>query len=158
MTETSAAPSFAILADHKQSERPLYMSGLTFGRLVDEIVIPYDSNEPFFIDGVPTQRADLKRIKIVRESPSLKQRVAELHWKLRTHQPAGIASLAGQYQILLEALVRDSGEDVTSQVLKAYSTAIKPRLKDYLPKREELIAGGFKVFIEAMKALASRPS
>ena len=82
MTETEADPTFAILAEHKQSERPLIMSGLTFGRLMDEIVLPYDSNEPFFIDGVPTLRADLKRIKIVRESDALKHRVSELHWKL----------------------------------------------------------------------------
>ncbi len=153
MTETEDAPTFAVLADHKQAEgRLLYMSGLTWGRLVDEIVVPYDSNEPFFIDGAPTQRADLSRIKIVRESPTLRHQVADLHWRLRMNY-----TLTGYYDKLLEALVREFGEDVTSQVLKAYSTAIKPRLKDYLPKRQELIEAGFKVFVEAMKALASKP-
>jgi hypothetical protein len=46
------------------------------------------------------------------------------------------------------------GEDVTSQVIKAFDFKIKPCLKDYLPKREELIAAAFQVFVESVKALS----
>ena len=53
----------------------------------------------------------------------------------------------------LEALLRWATEDVTTQVIKAFDTSIKPKLKDYLPKREELISAATGVFIQAIKAL-----
>jgi len=43
---------------------------------------------------------------------------------------------------------------VTAQVLKAYNQAVKPSLKDYIPKREELISAATNIFVEAMKALS----
>ena len=46
---------------------------------------------------------------------------------------------AKHYHVHLVALFREAGEDVTSQVLKAYRTAIKPRIKDYLPNKEVLL-------------------
>lgn len=61
---------------------------------------------------------------------------------------------AEQYHVRLEALLRESGEDVTSQVIKAYDRMIKPRLKDYIPKREELTKAALTIFVESMKALA----
>ena len=60
-----------------------------------------------------------------------------------------------QYHIRFEAVLRYNTEDVTSQIIKAYDTAIKPRIKDYIPKREELISAGIKVFIESIKLLGS---
>jgi hypothetical protein len=62
---------------------------------------------------------------------------------------------AEQYHVRLEALLRESGEDVTSQVIKAYDRTIKPSLKDYIPKREELTKAALTVFVESIKALAS---
>ena len=44
--------------------------------------------------------------------------------------------------------------DVTAQVIKAFTQVVKPSLKDYLPKRQELISAATTVFVEAMKALA----
>jgi hypothetical protein len=43
---------------------------------------------------------------------------------------------------------------VTSQIIKAFDQKIRPGLKEYLPKREELLNGAFEVFIEAMKFFA----
>ena len=53
----------------------------------------------------------------------------------------------------MEALLREHGEDVTSQVISAYDKTIKHQLKDYLPKREELIKTTLQVFIESVKLL-----
>jgi hypothetical protein len=44
---------------------------------------------------------------------------------------------------------------VTAQIIKAYDRAIKPSLKDYLPKRDELIKAAMTVFIEAVKKLGT---
>jgi len=60
---------------------------------------------------------------------------------------------AKQYHVRIEALFRESGEDVTAQVIKAYNTVIKPKLKDYLPNREALLNAAVKVFSEGIKAL-----
>ena len=37
-------------------------------------------------------------------------------------------------------------DDVTSQVIKAYNTVIKPSIKDYLPKRDELLSSANQIF------------
>ena len=61
--------------------------------------------------------------------------------------------LGEQYYTRLEALFRETSEDVTSQVISAFNTEIKPRLKDYLPSRKELIDAALKVFVESLCAL-----
>lgn len=50
-------------------------------------------------------------------------------------------------------MLRENSQDVTAQIIKAYTQAIKPRLKDYLPKRDELIPAALKLFTEGVKAL-----
>jgi hypothetical protein len=61
--------------------------------------------------------------------------------------------LAEQYDVRLKAVFREMGEDVTSQAIKAFNTEIKPSLKDYLPKRKELIDAATRVFIESLRFL-----
>jgi len=56
-----------------------------------------------------------------------------------------------QYQVRIESLLPDNGEDVTSQIITAYDRTIKLSLKAYLPKREELIKAAFDVFVESIK-------
>ena len=51
---------FAIFAEAEGQEKPLIMTNLTFGRLMDEIVVPYEGKKPFFIDGVPVTWEKLK--------------------------------------------------------------------------------------------------
>jgi len=70
----------------------------------------------------------------------------ELLFKLRTHHSMN-ACVVG------DALLRETGEDVTSQVVKAYKQTIGTRIKDYLPKREELIAAAFQLFLQGVKML-----
>jgi hypothetical protein len=63
---------------------------------------------------------------------------------------------AKQYHIRLEALLRQSGDDVTAQIVSAFRTVIKTKLKDYIPNKESLLDAAVKVFAESMKLL-SRP-
>lgn len=51
--------------------------------------------------------------------------------------------------------MREHGDDVTSQVLKAYDRRIKPGLKAYLPEREELIKAAMEIVVESMKKLGA---
>jgi hypothetical protein len=67
---------------------------------------------------------------------------------------APIRKLHGeQYTTRFEHMLRENSEDVTSQVLKAYDKVIKPSIKDYIPKRDELISTALKLFVERVKAL-----
>ena len=59
-----------------------------------------------------------------------------------------------QYETRFEHIIRTGTVDVTSQVIKAYNQAVKPRLKDYMPNRQEIIATATAIFVEAMKALS----
>jgi hypothetical protein len=60
---------------------------------------------------------------------------------------------AKQYQTFFEAILRNRCEDVTSQVIMAYKTAIKPSLRDYIPKKELLLESAVKIFIQGIKLL-----
>jgi hypothetical protein len=145
---------FAIIAESKNYERTLYLHDLTFARLIDDVVFPYETKEPFFIDGVAVKSEDLKKIKIVRQKESYEQMFFDLHSDLRASRSSGYKLPAAEYTVRLEALFREAGEDVTSQVVKAFNERILPRLKEYIPNRQELIQGASQVFIEAMKLLA----
>jgi len=45
-----------------------------------------------------------------------------------------------QYETRFEHVLRTHAQDVTLQIIKAYDQAVKPRLKDYIPQRDELIS------------------
>lgn len=117
------------------------------------INLPYT---PFFIDGVPVTREKLKKLKIIRQNNFFKENFDNLHRYLRFGDVKRQKFYGEQYHIRLEALLRESGEDVTSQIIKAYDTSIRPRLKEYLPKREELISTALRVFYESMKILSNQ--
>lgn len=144
---------FAVIAESKNYEKPLYLHDLTFAQLIDDVVVPYQTKQPFFIDGVAVKGEDLRKIKIVRQKESFELLFCDLHSDLRAGRSSGYKVPAAEYSIRLEALFREAGEDVTSQVVKAFNERILPRLKEYIPNRQELIQGASQVFIEAMKLL-----
>ncbi len=149
-------PRFAVYAEATGLDRPLIMIGLTFPRLIDDLVHPFEADKPFFIDGAPVTKSKLRRIKILKERASLQRNLAILHNALRTGSDAQKQKVLGdQYHVRVEAILRDSTEDVTSQVISAFNVAIRPKLKDYLPKKEELIKAAMEVFVNQLKALGS---
>ena len=146
---------YAVFAEAEGHARPLLQVGLTFARLMDDIVVPYQSNESFFVDGVPVTPAKLQRIKLLRLDANFVHARHKFNISL-THADAPVRKLHGeQYAVRFEHMLREHSEDVTSQVIKAFNTAIKPSLKDYLPKREELISSALKLFVEGVKALGT---
>ena len=58
---------FAVFAEAKGFDKPLLLMDLTFARLIDDIVVPYDKGDPFFIDGAPLDRTNIRRIKKMSE-------------------------------------------------------------------------------------------
>ncbi|MBC8555982.1 MAG: hypothetical protein H8D23_40735 [Candidatus Brocadiales bacterium] len=144
---------FAVFSEAAGYQKALLLHDLTFARLIDDVVFPLENNESFFIDGVPLSKEKLTRIKILRQKEGFSMAFTDLHWGLRRQNHQKQKLYGEQYHIRFEAILREAGEDVTSQVIKAFDTTIKPKLKDYLPKREELIQAASKVFIEGMKLL-----
>jgi hypothetical protein len=144
---------FAVYCEVAAYDRPLYLVDLTFARLLDDVVIPLESSQPFFVDGAPITKEKVRVLKIVRQKELFRRVFHDLHWRMREGQGPESKMLADQYDVRLKALFRETGEDVTSQVLKAFNTEIKPKLKDYLPNRQELIQAATRVFIESLRFL-----
>lgn len=146
---------FTVIAEADGHSSPLVLTNLPFARLMDDVVVPYQGDEPFFIDGAPLARQRLKKLKIIRQKEFFEVSFGDLHYNLR-EGTVPIQKLYGeQYHVRLEALLREAGDDVTSQIIKAYDQKIKPSLKEYLPKREELISAALKIFLESIKVLGS---
>jgi hypothetical protein len=148
--------TFTIFGEVEGHDRPLIMTRLSFARIIDDIVVPFETEKPFFMDGVPVVKEKIRKIKIIRETAELRNFLEGLHIRLRQGTPQEQKDVAEQYDIRVEAILREGGEDVTSQVIKAFDITIRPKLKDYLPNRLELIQAAMLVFAEALKVLGSR--
>ena len=149
-----AADLFAVYAEAQGHTRPLFQIGLTFGRLMDDIVVPYESGEAFFIDGAPVSAPKLTRVKLLKLRDSFSRARSNFNFALTRHPDAPARKLQGeQYTTRFEHMLREHSDDVTSQIIKAYTQAIKPRLIDYLPKRQELLSSALTLFVEGVKAL-----
>ncbi len=104
---------FAVIAECKNYDRPLYLYNLTFSRLIDDVVVPYDSGEYFFIDGVSLKKEELKKIKIIQQSEFFERLLVELHHFLRATRASGKSVSTQDYPIRFDAIFREGGEDVT---------------------------------------------
>ena len=100
----------------------------------------------------------IKKLKIIKQAKHFQEIFTHLHLNLRRASTNIQKTIGDQYHVRLEAILREGGEDVTSQVIKAFDTTIRPKLKDYMPKREQLIQATFDVFIQGMKLLGSAGS
>jgi hypothetical protein len=145
---------FAVFAEVQDFDRPLILTDLTFARLVDDIIFPFENEEPFFIDGVPVSKKKVRMLKILRQKDTFLGLFEDLHITLRRGETERQKTYGQQYHTRLEAILREGCEDVTSQVIKAFDSKIKPHLKDYLPKRKELIEAASAFFWEGVKKLS----
>lgn len=150
-----AEPLYAVYAEAEGHQKPLLQLELTFARLIDDIIVPYQTNESFFIDGAPITAEKLVRIKILKLGVNYGHAIHRFEGGLSRGDAQTKKTFGDQYSTRFEHILRQNSEDVTSQVLKAFNQAIKPSIKDYLPKREELISAATKIFIESVKALGS---
>lgn len=146
---------FAVLAEIKGREKPLFVFNLTFARLIDDIIFPHESGKQFFVDGVSVSGASVERLKVLRLGERFEGAFYDLNRGM-TRGPEEIRRLYGeQYSTRLEAALRDTSEDVTSQVISAFDKTIKSRLKDYLPNRETLIQAAWSLFALGLKQLSA---
>jgi hypothetical protein len=144
---------FAVLAEVQGYPNQLVLLDLPFGRLMDEIVVPYENDDTFFVDGVPASKQTVRRIKIVEIGRNYSHGMHEIERGMTRGDKAKNKTYGDQYKTRFEHVLRTTTIDVTAQVLKAYSQVIKPSMKDYLPKRQELIGAATRAFVEGMKVL-----
>jgi hypothetical protein len=153
--ESEKAELYAVYVEAKGHEKPLLQLELNFARLIDDIIVPYQTGEAFFVDGAPLTAEKITRIKVLKLSQQYARAKLLFDRGLTTGDAPTRKVYGEQYNTRFEHILRENSEDVTSQVLKAFNQVIKPSIKDYLPKREELISAATKIFIEGIKALNS---
>ena len=144
---------YVVLAEVEGHEKPLIALNLTFPRLMDEVIVPYQQDQPFFLDGVPVTKAKLRRIRVLRDNGGLPSELVQLDRMLSLGSLDQKIEIAQNYGSMIEAIARANCADVTAQVIKVFETSVRPRLRDYLPKREEIIEGAFRVLLENLKQL-----
>lgn len=144
---------FGIIAESEGYNKQMVLLNFPFGRLMDEIIIPYDTGESFFIDGVPVIKEKIKRIKIVELGKEYHHAMDELKRGMTIHGQDTKKTYGEQYETRFEHILRTTTIDVTAQIIKAYNEVIKPSYKDYIPKRKELIDTATTVFVKGMELL-----
>jgi hypothetical protein len=154
-TEVEKEQLYAVFAEAQGHQKPLLQIELTFPRLIDDIIVPYQTGEMFFIDGAPVTPDKINRIKVLKLTEHFSRSKWDFDRKLSRGSAQEMKVLGDQYSTRFEHIMRQHSEDVTSQVLKAFNQVIKPSIKDYLPKRDELISAATKIFVESIKALGS---
>lgn len=107
-----AEETFGVVAEVDGRQRQLVLLNLTFGRLIDEIVVPYDSGDPFFIDGVPITKAKIKRIKIIKLGQKFRHGLHVLERGLTRGDPQTRKTYGDQYESRFEHLLRTDADDV----------------------------------------------
>jgi hypothetical protein len=145
--------NFGVWAEIENHPKPLIQVDLTFGRLIDDIIYPYENKEAFFIDGVPLQKEKIKRIKILQLKEGFSQSMSWFRRDLRNGDIQKQKVYGEQYLIRIEDILRQHSEDVTAQVIKAFDRGIKPDIKQYLPNKQQLITAATHIFVESMKML-----
>ena len=99
-TEKPPEPEFLILAESSAKPKPLLQTNLSFGRLMDEVVVPYETGDPFFVDGAPVTREGLVRVLIAQQERSFNAAMAHLHECLRIQRPLILRIPISEFEIL----------------------------------------------------------
>jgi hypothetical protein len=149
----AASSRFTVFAIRKANPEPLLQLNLPWERLMTDIVEAYDADEMFFIDGASVKATDLDRLKILINRPGLDGRLGEINRGMRVGDVKSKEMYAKQYHALMDAAIRYYCTDVTSQVVSAYKTAVKPKLTDRIDKKL-LFDAAIKLVIEGTKAWA----
>ncbi len=138
---------FAVLAEKEGYDQPLFSHNLVLTRLYEDIIVPYDDDKPFFIDGVPVKKDTLRRIKITRQTDRFAALFAQLHERVRwNHRNAGVFIPIADYPGRLDALFRESGIDVTGQLIDAFreKKKFKVPLPEIIAAASQVVAAGIK--------------
>jgi hypothetical protein len=137
---------FAVLAEKKDDARALYRHGLTVTKLYEHIVVPYEEDRPFFIDGVPFERATLRRIKIIKQDNQFTLDLDRLHNRIKNPRGSDLYTPIADYPGRLLALFQEQRADVTSDIIDAYRE--KKKLK--VPT-EKLVEAASQIAMAAIR-------
>jgi len=80
-------------------------------------IVPSSST---FIDGVPVERATLRRIKIIKQDRKFTQDLHRLHNRIRNPTDSNLYTPIADYPGRLRALFQAQSLDVTSDIINAY--------------------------------------
>lgn len=138
---------FAVLAEKEGDPRSLFLHGLTINKLYEHIVVPYEEDKPFFIDGLPLERKTLRRIKIIREDEDFVHDLDRLHNRVQLPRASDMHTPISDYPGLLVSLFQERNLDVTSDVINAYREKKKLRLPV-----DELIAAAAQIATAAIRS------
>jgi hypothetical protein len=97
---------FGVIAEVAERRRPLVLLNLPLGRLIDEIIVPYDRGEPFFIDGVSIARNSITRIKVVELSGAFESAMREFENMLNRGKVENQRIWGDQYETRFEHILR----------------------------------------------------
>jgi hypothetical protein len=153
MSSSERDQRFAISAEKRGYGKSLILMDLTFSELIDTVVKPYEEDEPFFIDGVPLVRDEVDKLKIIEQGNDFAGAYGEIRGGLDRRDMKIRDTTAKHYDVLMADVMRGCGRDVTSLVIRAYATEVKPRIADYLPERKALTQSAFGLFNEWLKSL-----
>jgi hypothetical protein len=98
---------FAVLAEKGDNPTVLFMHGLTIAKLYDHIIVPYEEDKPFFIDGVPTEKKSLRKIKIIREDQKFVRDLNRLHNRIKNPKGSALFTPIADYPGRLAALFQE---------------------------------------------------
>ena len=126
---------------------------------MSNIVFPYENQIPFFVDGVPLITDELEKIKILQQGKDFAWHFTEVHHNLSSGDTAIRKIYGEQYGTRLEAALRISCIDVTSEVISAYEAKIKPNLKAKIKSIDEFLkdhASLISIALQFYSALAPK--
>jgi hypothetical protein len=154
---------FAVVAETSKYPKPLLFHDLTLSKLLEDVVVPYNSDEHFFIDGVPLCADSICRIKVLLQHDDFAKRIRALYETISDSSGdlrlAHMRHLAiAEYTMRVEGILRSSAEDITTQVIRAYVTEIKPEASgttEFVSKRTPLIEKTQVAIMRALVAIGS---
>jgi hypothetical protein len=144
---TDREVEFAILAEKDGDPTPLLLHGLRIEKLYEHVVMPYEDDRPFFIGGVPVERKNLRRIKIIRQDAKFSLDLLRLHNRMKNPRESSLYTPVSEYPGRLLALFQERNLDVTSDIINAYRE--KKKLK--LPT-DKLIEAASQLVVAAIRS------
>ena len=116
MSDVENEQLYAVFAEAQGHQKPLLQIELTFPRLIDDIIVPYQTGEMFFIDGAPLTPNKISRIKVLKLTEYFNRSKSDFDEKLTRGSAQEMKVLGEQYSTRFEHIMRQHSEDVTSQV------------------------------------------
>jgi len=168
MTDTQDPQAMAVFVQLKEGGEELLVRNMTLERVLEEVVVPYNTSELFFIDGIRADASKIHRIKILVQQPDFEVLMSELFKTIAGRSPQFLpnsprAKSATEDAIRnkserITAIVEQYSEDITSQMMDAYAATMMgsvSKLQDFQDERKALLDGFRKRVIDSVQAIAT---